>query len=247
MFNSRVAQLAAAMVAILLLIALVIACIPLQWVSAQLPAELSLINPQGNLWSAQADALVVGNQPVGQLHFRLLPESLLRLNPTLAVTLNTAGGDLSFELSDVSDQTIEVNHIQFNGEISQAWLVALPIPLKAHLNLNWDHLKISNGTITESVGAARMDQIDLGNIPLNLNTLTIDSTTSNDAIVLNVATVNASNPLEMSIRLLPDRHYEVSGLMNTPSMGTNNVLSLLSPYTTADGQGHVRIQLAGQY
>lgn len=203
----------------------------------------------GTLWRGEAQVMQVGSVMLGEVKWRVHALPLLIARVSVDIEARRSDGFANAHLSLMPGGRLHARDIA-----ASLPLTALPAQLlqggwRGAIGVRLDELSLQDGWPTQAVGT--VDVMDLSGPaqqPMDLGSYRISFLAATEGEALSGALQDAGDgPLEVSgsLRLQPDRNYELNALLKTRPSAPPTLTRSLEFLSPPDEQGRREFSMAG--
>ncbi len=210
-------------------------------------SEIRLAGIDGTVWRGSAAEGQTSGIYIRNITWVFKPLSLLVGKVAFSASMDPASGFLTADVS-----------AGLNGNISFANLdAALPIlalqnmvqapGLDGAIKLSFDELTIKDGVPISADGTAELTNLFVrGLAPSSIGDFRAQFTTTDDGIVASVEDIAAIVDIAGTLRITPNRHYSLTGLIAPTSSTPTSVIDQLKFLGTPNERGQREFRFEGQ-
>jgi general secretion pathway protein N len=156
------------LLAILAFAVILIARLPVQWVSGFIPKNVTCQELSGTVWDGTCDGLVAQNVSVGNVAWQLKPSALFRRKLAGHIELTQGAHFVRGDIEAGSNQNLSARNLQVDMPLDPTVIPQLPRNLSGLVRANLESIHIEKGGITSVQGLVEAHDLVQGSGPNRL-------------------------------------------------------------------------------
>jgi hypothetical protein len=229
------------LLAIVAFAAILVARLPVSWVSGFIPKEVSCTELAGTVWDGSCSGLSVQNIRLDSVSWQLRPFALFGRKLAGHIDVMRGANYVRGDIEAKSGGTLTARNLQVDLPLDPTLIPQLPAGLSGSVRANLQSLHVEKGVITSITGSLDghnlVTMMQGQRLALGDYSLTFPAAASGQEPVGQLRSLSGPMNVEATLRLTPEPGVTIQGLVAPTAEASPQLVNELKQLGSPDAQG----------